>query len=197
MHYLHKLEFDGLETYIIGTRMTLQHDCKITLLEQGNEGEIIQALQAISPPCGVKYRSCKIDYAYKGNPCLTLEVGPLVGKSKFAGTSLLWRYHNWIQQWPEGLFCAVDGKPVSRPRIIRREFIPQGDTRYFDWFVVEDLIFDNFDDADKIYRMGGDDNEFEEAVRMTGEWPMYCGAIRDGVETGDVSKEAKPFGGFE
>ncbi len=197
MHYLHKLEFDGLETYTIGTLMTLTRDCKITLLEHGNEREIISALRTINPPCGVKYRNCNPIYAYNGEPCDMGSVGGALGRSKFAGTSLLWKCHRWIQQWPEGLFCAIDGKLVSRPRIIWGEFIPRGDIRYYDRFFVEDLIFDNFEDADQIYRMGGDNNEFKLATLMKGPWPLFCGAIRDGMGVGNISKEAVPFGGLE
>ncbi len=197
MHYLHRLEFDNLETYIIGTRMTLQHDCRITLLTSGSEVAVILALRTINPSCGVKYHNCDIVYAYKGKACLALEVGPLMSRTVFAGTSLLRQYHMWFQQWPKELQCTIDGKPVSRPRIIRGKLIPRGDVRYFDQFVVENLIFDNFYDADKMYRMGGDDNEFKMATLMKGPWPMYCGAIRDGVGVGEISKEAMPFGGFE
>ncbi len=194
MYYLHKLEHDNFVNFVVGSDRQPSYNCKIT--EMGRNifrNPVVQDLMDIKSK-GVWYPRCNPVYQYKGIEYSQDGLPVALRETKRVVLRRLGDYYGWRQQWPTELVAYVDGVKVDRPKIIRREFISNGDLRYYDNFFIEDLKFDTAKEADNWFRKAQDDDAFILAVTGRGPWPIFCGATRDGIEVGEVSQDAIYFG---
>ncbi len=190
MYYLHKLEHDNFMNLVISTQRRPDYNCKITEMGRNvTRGSVIQDLKD-SNPTGVWYPRCNPTYRYKNVEYSQDGLQVALREPHRVVMRRLVDYYSWRQQWPEDLVSYIDGVRVERPKIIRRELISHGDLRYYDNFFIEDFKFDSAKEADQWFRKAQPDDEFILAATGRGPWPMFCGATRDGVEVGDVSKES-------